>query len=51
LRVHAVPAESAITLNEFDAAVREFVKALKLAGVAVPSEADAANIVTLFKKK
>jgi hypothetical protein len=51
LRVHVVPAGSAITLDEFDAAVREFVKALALAGVAVPSEAAAEDIVNLFKKR
>jgi hypothetical protein len=51
LRIHTVPADSAITLNEFDAAVREFIKALEIAGVALPSKEDAANIVDLFKKK
>jgi hypothetical protein len=48
---HVMPASDAITLDEFDAAVREFLKALALAGVAVPSSADAENVVNLFKKK
>jgi hypothetical protein len=51
LRVHITPAERAITLDEFDAAVREFVKALALAGVALPSETDSESMVNLFKKK
>jgi hypothetical protein len=50
LRVHEIMADSAISLDEFDAAIREFVKALALAGVAVPKP-DVENMVDLFKKK
>ncbi len=49
LRVHEVSVEKAITLEEFDKAVREFLKALGLAGVATPAEAD--NVVDILKKK
>jgi hypothetical protein len=51
LQVHNIGVANALTLEQFDRIIREFVKALKLAGVAVPSEADAADIVTFFKKK
>jgi hypothetical protein len=46
---YVVPIEKAISLEEFEAAVREFLRALQLAGVAVPSTAD--SVVGLFKKK
>ncbi len=51
LREYKVSPEEMISLDEFDRVVREFVKALGIAGVAVPSEADVPNIVSLFKKK
>jgi hypothetical protein len=51
LRVHNIGVANAITLEQLDRIIREFVNALKLAGVTVPSEADAADIVSLFKKK
>ena len=49
LRVHPMPVEKAISLDHFDLAVREFVRALELAGVAraVPDGA----IIDLFKKR
>ncbi|MCC8956156.1 hypothetical protein H8B02_22815 [Bradyrhizobium sp. Pear77] len=49
LNVHEMPVESAISLDEFDAAVREFVKALELAGVAraLPD----GSIIDLFRKR
>jgi len=49
LRVHTVPPEKAISLDKFDATIREFLKGLELAGVAVPT--DAADVVGLFKKQ
>ena len=49
LSVHTMPVEKAISLDEFDAAIREFVKALELAGVArgVPDGA----IIDLFRRR
>jgi hypothetical protein len=49
LNVHLMPVEKAISLDEFDTAVREFVKALELAGVAraVPDGA----IIDLFRRR
>jgi hypothetical protein len=44
-----MPVEKAISLEEFDAAVRQFLKALELAGVALPT--DAIDVIDLFKKK
>jgi hypothetical protein len=49
LRSYEMPIEKAISLNEFDDSVRQFHKALVMAGVALPT--DAADIITLFKKK
>lgn len=51
LTAHVMSASDAITLDEFDAALREFLRALALAGVAVPAATDADSIVSLFKKK
>ncbi len=48
LRVHTMPIEQAISLDEFDASVRQFLKALELAGVAVPP--DAPDVINLFKR-
>lgn len=48
LHVYEMPEEQAISFEEFDEAIRQFLKALELAGVAVPSEAD--NVVDLFKR-
>jgi hypothetical protein len=50
LRVHTIPAEQAITLDDFELSVRAFVKALELAGVVVPAKIDT-RIVNMFKKK
>ena len=49
LHVHSMPVEQAITLDEFDSAVREFVRALELAGVAraIPD----GSIIDLLKKR
>jgi hypothetical protein len=49
LRVFEVPMERAASLDEFDYAVRQFLKALELAGVALP--VDVMDVVTLFRKK
>jgi hypothetical protein len=49
LKAHVTPVEKAISLDEFDDAVRQFLRALQLAGVALPT--DAADVLTLFKKK
>jgi hypothetical protein len=49
LRAYEVPVEEAISLNEFDEAVRSFLKALQMAGVALPT--DAIDVINLFKKK
>jgi hypothetical protein len=49
LRPYVMPVEKAISLEEFDDAVRQFLKALELAGVALPT--DAIDVVDLFKKK
>jgi hypothetical protein len=49
LRAYEMPVEKAISLDEFDAAVRQFLKALELAGVALPT--DAIDVIDLFKKK
>lgn len=51
LTVHPITPDQAITLDEFDFVVREFLRALALAGVVTPSETEVANIVNLFKKK
>jgi hypothetical protein len=42
-------AAKSISLDEFDGAVRQFLKALELAGVALPT--DAVDVIDLFKKK
>jgi hypothetical protein len=49
LNVHRMSAEKVISLDEFDSAVREFVKALELAGVAraVPD----GSVIDLFRKR
>jgi hypothetical protein len=49
LRDYVVPVEQAISLEEFDDAVRQFLQALQLAGVALPT--DAIDVINLFKKK
>jgi hypothetical protein len=49
LRAYEVPVERAISLDEFDDAVRQFLKALELAGVALPT--DGVDVIDLFKKK
>lgn len=50
LRPYVVPPEQAISFDEFDDAVRQFLKALELAGVALPTDADL-SVVDLFKPK
>ena len=49
LRPYIMPVEKAISLDEFDDAVRQFLKALELAGVALPTDAD--DVIGLFKKR
>lgn len=53
LRFYEVPVERAAPLEEFDYAVRQFLKALQLAGVALPVDADdsAVDILSLLKKR
>lgn len=48
LRAYEMPVQKAISLDEFDDAVRQFLKALALAGVALPT--DTADVIGLFKK-
>lgn len=50
LRSYIVPPDQAASFDEFDNAVRQFLKALELAGVALPSD-PIDNIVDLFKKR
>jgi hypothetical protein len=50
LRPHIIRPEQAISFDEFDDAVRQFLKALELAGVAVPPDATD-SVVDLFKKR
>jgi hypothetical protein len=49
LSTHIIPADKAISLDAFDSAIREFVRALALAGVAlaIPD----GSIVDLFRKR
>jgi hypothetical protein len=49
LNVYEMPVEHAITLDEFDAVVREFVRALEIAGIA--REIPDGSIIDLFKKR
>ncbi len=49
LRVYEIPVEKAVSLDEFEDAVRQFLKALELAGVALP--VDVVDVITLFRKK
>jgi len=50
LRPHIIRPEQAISFDEFGDAVRQFLKALELAGVALPSD-PIESVVDLFKKK
>jgi hypothetical protein len=50
LRPYIIRPEQAISFDEFDDAVREFLKALELAGVALPPD-PIDSVVDLFKKK
>ena len=50
LRPYVVHAEDAVSFDEFEDAVRQFLKALELAVVALPSE-PVESIVDLFKKR
>ncbi|QND71277.1 hypothetical protein [Tardiphaga robiniae] len=49
LRAYEMPVEKAISLEEFEDAVRQFLTALQMAGVALPPEG--ADVVGLFKKR
>lgn len=49
LRTYVMPVEKAISLEEFDDAIRQFLKALEMAGVALPT--DAIDVIDLFKKR
>jgi hypothetical protein len=50
LRPHIIRPEQAISFDEFDDAVRQFLKALELAGVALPPD-PIDSVVDLFKKR
>jgi hypothetical protein len=50
LRPYRILPSGMISFDEFDDAVRSFVKALEMAGVARPAD-DGDNIIDLFKKK
>jgi hypothetical protein len=50
LRAYEVRAEQAISLEEFDDGVRQFLKALELAGVALPTDSGE-DVLNLFKKR
>ncbi|UWU88163.1 hypothetical protein N2605_17480 [Bradyrhizobium yuanmingense] len=50
VRPYIVRPEEAATLEEFDDAVRQFLKALELAGVALPSDPDE-RLLDLFKRR
>jgi hypothetical protein len=49
LNVHEIPADKAVSFQDFDDSIRAFVKALELAGVALPTNPDS-SIVDLFKR-
>ncbi len=49
LNTHIIQAENAISLDEFDSAIREFVRALELAGVALATPDG--DILDLFKRR
>jgi hypothetical protein len=49
LNAHVIPADKAITLDAFESAVREFVRALELAGVALATPDG--SMIDLFKKR
>jgi hypothetical protein len=44
-----MPVEKAVSLDEFDDAVRQFLEALELAGVALPT--DPVDVIDLFKSR
>jgi hypothetical protein len=50
LRPHIIPPEQSISFDEFDDAVRQFLKALELAGVALPPDG-IDSVIDLFRKK
>ena len=49
LNAHIIPADKAISLDAFDSAIREFVGALELAGVAFATPDG--SVIDLFKKR
>jgi hypothetical protein len=50
LRPHIIRPEQSISFDEFDDAVRQFLKALELAGVALPPDG-IDSVIDLFRKK
>lgn len=49
-RVYEVPAEEAISLEAFEATVREFLIALNLAGISAPPPPEVEHILDLFRR-
>jgi hypothetical protein len=49
-RIYEVPVEEAISLEAFEASVREFLVALNLAGISLPPPPDVAHILDLFRR-
>jgi hypothetical protein len=49
LNAHIIPVDRAIPLDAFDSAIREFVRALELAGIALATPDG--SIIDLFKKR
>jgi len=50
LRPHIIRPEQSISFDEFDDAVRQFLKALELAGVALPPDG-IDSVIDLFRKQ
>jgi hypothetical protein len=51
LRVYAIEADEAVSLMQFEAALREFLVALNMAGISLPLPPAIENVTNLFKKK
>ena len=51
LRVYVVEAREAVSLSQFEEALREFLMALNVAGISLPLPPELDNIVGLFKKR
>jgi hypothetical protein len=51
LRVYTITAEEAISLDAFEAILKEFLVALNLVGISLPLPPTIEHIITLFKKR